>query len=58
MIARSKRSNLIEKLLERRHYNAVVVALANKMARTVWEVLARGKAFDLLKWNPLEQVSA
>lgn len=58
VIARSKRSNWIEKLLERRHYNAVVVALANKMARTVWAVLARGKAFDLLKWNPREQVSA
>lgn len=58
VIARSKRSNWVEKLLERRHYNAVVVALANKMARTVWAVLARGKAFDLLKWNPLEQVNA
>ncbi len=58
VIARSKRSNWIEKLLERRHYNAVVVDLANKMARTVWAVLAKGKVFDLLKWNPLEQVNA
>jgi transposase len=58
VIARSKRSNWIERLLERRHYNAVVVALANKMARTVWAVLAKGKAFDLFKWNPLEQVNA
>lgn len=44
--------------MERRHYNALVVTLANKMVRTVWAVLARGKAFDLLKWNPLEQVRA
>ena len=58
VIARSKRSNWIEKLLERRHYNAVVVALANKMARTVWAVLAKGKAFDQLKWSPLELVNA
>lgn len=58
VIARSKQSNWIEKLLERRHYNALVVALANKMARTVWAVLAKGKAFDLFKWNPLEQVKA
>jgi hypothetical protein len=32
----------------------VVTALANKMARTVWAVLTKGIAFDLLKWNPTE----
>jgi hypothetical protein len=32
-------------LLERAHKNAVVVALANKLARIVWAVLARGECF-------------
>lgn len=58
VVARSKKTPWIEKLLERRHFNAVVVALANKMARTVWAVLAKGKAFDLFKWSSLEQASA
>ncbi|MGA8010352.1 MAG: IS110 family transposase, partial [Thiomonas sp.] len=51
-------SGWITRLLERRHYNVVVVALANKMARTVWAVLAKGSGFDRIKWNPLEPVSA
>jgi transposase len=33
-------------LLTRVHKNAAVVALANKLARIVWVVLRRGKAFD------------
>jgi transposase len=32
-------------LLERTHKNTVVVALANKLARIVWAVLARGECF-------------
>lgn len=36
VIARADRSSWITRLLERRHYNVGVVALANKMARTVW----------------------
>ena len=58
VIARSGKSDWIERLLQRRHYNVVVVALANKMARTAWAVLARGMAFDRTRWNPLETVSA
>ena len=58
VVARSKKTYWIEKLLERHHFNAVVVALANKMAQTVWAVLAKGKAFDLFMWNPLEQANA
>jgi len=54
VIARSEKSGWITRLLERCHYNVVVVALANKMARTVWAVLAKGSAFDQVKWNPLE----
>ena len=37
-----------------RPYNVVVAALANKLARTAWAVLAKGKAFDPLQWNPTE----
>jgi len=33
-------------LLERTHKNAVVVALANKLARIVWVVLSRGACFQ------------
>lgn len=54
VIARADRSSWITRLLERRHYNVVVVALANKMARTVWAVLAKGIAFEQVKWNPVE----
>jgi transposase len=34
-------------LLERTHKNRAVVALAHKLARIAWAVLARGEAFDL-----------
>ncbi len=34
-------------LLERTHKNRVVVALAHKLARIAWAVLARGAVFDL-----------
>ena len=46
VIARSGKSDWIERLLQRRHYNVVVVALANKNARIVWAALTRGQAFD------------
>jgi len=36
----------LQGLLKRVHKNAAVVALANKLARIVWAVLRRGKAFD------------
>ena len=58
MLARSEKSNWIARLLERSHYNVTVVALANKMARTAWAVLAKGVAFDNGKWHPLDSVSA
>ena len=53
----SEKSNWITRLLERRHFNVEVVALANKMARTAWADLAKGAAFDQVKWNPIEQVT-
>lgn len=58
VVARAERSSWITRLLERRHYNVVVVALANKMARTAWAVLAKGAAFDKERWNPLAPMSA
>jgi transposase len=44
VIARSQRSGWIERLLLRRPYSVVVAALANKLARTAWAVLVKGKA--------------
>jgi transposase len=54
IIARSVRSAWITALLMRRPYSVVVAALANKLARTAWAVLIKGKAFDQVKWNPGE----
>jgi transposase len=54
VIARSAKSNWIQGLLQRHHCNVAVVALANKIARTVWAVLVKGYAFDHMKWNPNE----
>lgn len=45
LIARAKRSAWVEALLARRAYNVVVGAVANKLARTIWAVLARGKPY-------------
>jgi transposase len=36
----------LEQLLRRRPLNVVVVALANKMARTAWALLAHGRAYQ------------
>lgn len=33
-------------LLARAHKNTAVVALANKLARIVWAVLARGRTYE------------
>ena len=58
VVCRSAHSSWIERLMQRRHLNVVVAALANKMARTVWVVLAKGQAFDQVKWNPTETTAA
>jgi transposase len=36
----------LKELLSRRPKNVAIVALANKMARTIWALLAHGRAFD------------
>ena len=40
------RSQWLQRLLERRHRNVATVALANRMARTAWAVLATGKPYE------------
>jgi transposase len=46
IVARRSRSPWVDGLLARRPYNVAVAAIANKLARTIWAVLARGKPFD------------
>jgi transposase len=36
----------IEAAKKRLHHNVLAIALANKLARIAWSVLARGKAFE------------
>ena len=47
VIARSGKSDWIERLLQRRHYNVVVVALANKMARNIWAMMTREQNYRM-----------
>ena len=49
VITRSAHNGWIARILQRRHFNVAVAALANKMARTVWAVLTKGLAFDPVK---------
>jgi transposase len=46
VIVRGKHSPWVEALLKRRPYSVAVAALANKLARTIWAVLARGREYD------------
>lgn len=46
VIARGKHSPWLQGLLQRRAYSVVVAALANKLARTIWAVLARARPYD------------
>jgi transposase len=54
IVGRSAPSGWMARLLQRRHFNVVVTAVANKMARTVWAVLVKGTSFDQGKWSPAE----
>jgi transposase len=38
----------LDKLLTRRPFNAATVALANKMARTIWALLAHEREYEPL----------
>lgn len=57
IIARCSRTAWVTALLQRRPYCVVVAALANKLARTAWAVLVKGKPFDQVQWNPSEIVA-
>jgi hypothetical protein len=46
VIVRGDHSAWLTGLLKRRPFSVVVAALAHKLARTIWAVLARGKAYD------------
>jgi transposase len=39
----------IEAAKKRLHHNVLAIALANKLARIAWSVLARGRAFEASK---------
>lgn len=54
IVSRSVVGSWINRLQQRSHVNVAVAAMANKMARTAWAVLAKGSAFDGLKWAPNE----
>jgi len=47
VVARQKKHSIwLEQLLARRHWNVAVVAQANKIARTIWAVLAHGVSYE------------
>jgi transposase len=41
----------IEAARKRLHHNVLAIALANKLARIAWSVLARGRAFEARKMD-------
>lgn len=45
IINRGQRSEWVQRLLARRPYNVAVAAVANKLARTLWAVLAKGSPY-------------
>jgi transposase len=47
VMVRGKHSPWVAALLKRRPYSVAVAALANKLARTIWAVLARGRPYDV-----------
>lgn len=52
VVSRSADETWIGRLKARRHFNVAVAALANKIARTAWAVLARGDTFCASRWAP------
>lgn len=48
----------IEAAKKRLHYNVLAIALANKLARIAWSVLARGRAFEVRKTDEAVTQSA
>lgn len=50
-------SSWLQALTLRRPMNVVVIALANKMARTAWAVLVKNAPFDSAQWFDIEPVA-
>ena len=48
----------IEAAKKRLHHNVLAIALANKLARIAWSVLARGRAFEVRKIDEAATQSA
>ena len=48
----------IEAAKKRLHHNVLAIALANKLARIAWSVLARGRAFEARKMDQAANQSA
>jgi transposase len=48
----------IEAAKKRLHHNVLAIALANKLARIAWSVLARGRAFEVRKIDAVANQSA
>jgi transposase len=44
-----RQSLWVRQLLTRRHKHVVAVALANKLARTIWALLVKGEAFEMAR---------
>jgi transposase len=51
------RNPWIDELRRRRPHNVVVVAMANKIARTIWALLAKGREYDP-NYRPHAEASA
>ena len=62
LLSQSRRGRSVDpwlaELLERRPNNVVVVALANKMARTIWALLAHQRTFDAHWHRSVRQAAA
>jgi transposase len=48
----------IEAAKKRLHHNVLAIALANKLARIAWAVLARGRSFEVMRSSDLSPQSA
>jgi transposase len=44
-----RQSQWVRQLLTRRHKHVVAVALANKLARTIWALLVKGEQFEMVR---------
>ena len=55
IITRGKHSPWVAALLKRRPYSVAVAALANKLARTIWALLAKGRAYAPAVFNARPQ---